>query len=237
MSRYKAAAIHLFISIFVFSLFLALVLGVWCVYPFYHTEGVTNILYIMAAVDVVLGPLLTLLLFKSGKKGLMFDIAIIAIFQIAALIFGAHTVYSERPSYIVFGDNKFDAVVNAEIDNNKIPEGIYKVGIFDKSELVFQLRSADPDFDEYIFGFTAEEEGPNRLSASVVSYQGYLENKKVVLENTKQVLESDILLNEGVDKNLHHAIVKGKVTEVIIFLDPKDASVSGFVLQSKLLGL
>lgn len=235
MSRYKAALIHLFISASVFALFLVLVLSVWYVYPYHRTEGVISIIFIMTAVDVVLGPLLTLLLFKSGKKGLKLDISLIAALQIIALLYGAHTIYSERPVYIVFAHNQFDVVVNSEIDTNTIPENIKKVSIFDKPVLVFQPRSIDPKLDEYIFGITAVEGGPNRLSANAVHYKNYLENKITILENTEQVLESDILSSEGVDTNLHYAIVKGKVKQTIVLLNPKDASVSGFVHRSKLL--
>lgn len=237
MSRYKAALIHFFISVSVFALFLSLVLSIWYVYPYHYTEGIISIIVIMAMVDVVLGPLLTLLLFKSGKKSLVFDIALIAVFQIAALLYGAHTVYSERPTYIVFGYNKFDVVARAEVNSSAIPAKIKKVGVFDKPVFVFQQRSSQPDQDELLFSLAAldGEDQPGRIPADVGIYQNYLDNRSLILENTKKVSESAALLSEGVDENLHYAIATGKVKQVIMLLNPEDASVLGFINQSKLL--
>jgi hypothetical protein len=42
-------------------------------------------LRIVIAVDLVLGPLLTLVVYKAGKSSLTFDLSCIAIFQIACL--------------------------------------------------------------------------------------------------------------------------------------------------------
>jgi len=243
MSRFKAAFIHFLISASVLGLFLALVFIVWYAYPFYRTEGVTEIVFIMTVVDVVLGPLLTLLLFKSGKKYLVLDLSVIAAFQLAALLYGGYTVYSERPSYIVFTHNKFDVVSKVEIDMNRIPEGIKKVGFFDKPEFVYQPRTEDPGFDEFNFGLVGgltgtvggSEGGPERLSADVVSYQNYLDNKEIVLEHAKQVTDSDILLDEGVDKSFHYSIANGKLKSAVVLINPKDGSISGFLHKSKLL--
>ena len=85
MTRLKASFTHFLISIAVFGLFLALVFFIWYAYPFNLTQGVGEIVYIMAGVDVVLGPLLTLIVFKAGKKSLKFDLSVIALVQISAL--------------------------------------------------------------------------------------------------------------------------------------------------------
>ena len=40
---------------------------------------------LQVSVDVTLGPLITLIIFKPGKKGLLFDLVVIGMMQSAAL--------------------------------------------------------------------------------------------------------------------------------------------------------
>ena len=191
----------------------------------------------MAGVDIVLGPLLTLCLFKSAKKGLLLDMSLIAVFQISALLYGAYTIYSQRPSYIVFAYDKFDVVAKSEVYENQIPAEIKKIGFFDKPEFVYQPRSGNSFNDELVFSFTADENSPDRLSANVRDYLDYSSNRDVILKNIKSVNDSPELINEGVDKELRYAVVVGNTKRVIVLLDPIDASVSGYSLKTKLLGL
>ena len=74
MSRYRAAAIHLGLSALLFVALAYLVVFVW--YPgfFFETDGGWEGIRIIAAVDLVVGPLLTLIVFKAGKPGLRFDL-------------------------------------------------------------------------------------------------------------------------------------------------------------------
>ena len=62
---------------------------------------------IIIAVDLVLGPLLTLIVFKAGKPGLKFDLAVIGLFQSVCLIAGTWVVYQERPLFFVYYEDRF----------------------------------------------------------------------------------------------------------------------------------
>jgi hypothetical protein len=55
----------------------------------------------------VLGPLLTLVVFKSGKSGLKMDLALIGLFQSICLSAGAYVVYSERPTFFIYYERHF----------------------------------------------------------------------------------------------------------------------------------
>jgi hypothetical protein len=78
--------------------------------------GVTEIFLILLAVDIIIGPLLTLVVYKPGKPGLKLDLSIIALLQIAALIYGMSTVFAGRPVFIVYNQDRFDIVRPIEID-------------------------------------------------------------------------------------------------------------------------
>lgn len=116
MTRWKASSIHFAISFAVLASIFALVL--WCWYPpaLLGMAKAGTLLSVLAGVDLVLGPLLTLLIYRHGKKGLKFDLIFIAIMQIAALAFGLHTVWQSRPAYIVGTSDRFRLVFANEID-------------------------------------------------------------------------------------------------------------------------
>lgn len=59
--------------------------------------GVTTIYLMLLGIDLILGPLLTFLVFKEDKKKLKFDLGVILIIQLSRLFFGL--VYlSARPT-------------------------------------------------------------------------------------------------------------------------------------------
>jgi hypothetical protein len=110
MSRWKASAFHLCISIVVAAIASALLLGVWYPPPYFHADGAGKLLTLVVGVDVSIGPLLTLLVFKSGKRGLKLDLAVIAILQTVALIYGFHVLIGSRPVFMVAAVDRFVVV-------------------------------------------------------------------------------------------------------------------------------
>jgi hypothetical protein len=97
-NRYQAFAAHFGISLVLFLMMVALVFGVW--YPGILSAadlGWHQALLMIAGVDLVLGPTLTLLVFNPAKKSLKMDLSIIAAVQLAALIAGVYTVHQTRP--------------------------------------------------------------------------------------------------------------------------------------------
>ena len=115
MTRLQATLIHLGISAFVLAGFFALVFFIWYPAPYFSIEGTNTIISILIGVDLFLGPLLTFVVFKSGKPGLKFDLSLIALFQIVALFYGAQTIYNERPYFIAFAYNQFNIISASEL--------------------------------------------------------------------------------------------------------------------------
>lgn len=110
MTRFGAFAVHLGISLAIFAVLAYLVLAVWYPDLFFTTDGGWQGMRIIIAVDLVLGPLLTLIVYKHGKPGLKFDLACIGTFQAVCLIAGTWLVYSERPLAIIYVDGQFASV-------------------------------------------------------------------------------------------------------------------------------
>ena len=71
-------------------------------------------------VDLILGPTLTLILFKPRKPGLLFDLAVIAAIQLGALIYGTTVIFQERPYYAVFAVDRFEVIAYRDADASMI---------------------------------------------------------------------------------------------------------------------
>jgi hypothetical protein len=123
MSRWKAAGIHLFLSAAIGGALLTFMLTVWFPWPLFEAAGGDKLIFILVGVDVTLGPLITLIIFKSGKKWLKLDLTIIALLQLSALAYGIHTMYLARPVYLVYTIDRFDMVTAKDLE----PEDLAKV--------------------------------------------------------------------------------------------------------------
>lgn len=121
-ARIKAFSLHLTISALIALAVIAVVFYLWYPAPLHNAVGVTNIFLIILAVDVVLGPLLTLLVYKVGKKTLVMDLTVIAVLQVAALGYGLWTVAEGRPAWLVFAADRFDLVRILDIDERKLDQ-------------------------------------------------------------------------------------------------------------------
>lgn len=108
--RIYASLAHLLLSLFLVSSVLAFVLLVCYPDPYYKVMGVRKLLYVLALVDICLGPLITFVIFNPAKKWLKYEVALIGILQLSALAYGATTIFIGRPVYVVFDDNGFTLV-------------------------------------------------------------------------------------------------------------------------------
>ncbi len=118
MSRWKAAGIHFSISLTVFFALLLVILQIWYPGILFTIDGGWQGLRLIIAVDLVAGPLLTLVIFKSGKPGLKFDLSCIAIFQTICMTAGVWVVYNERPLALVLAYDTIYSLNSQELQQN-----------------------------------------------------------------------------------------------------------------------
>jgi hypothetical protein len=121
MTKLRAFLIHLGISLSVFGVLAYLVVKVW--YPdfFFETDGGWQGLRLLLGVDLVIGPLLTLIVYRAGKPGLAFDLTFIGIAQVACLAAGVWIVHGERPLAIVYVDGSFFSVTAQSFKEVNVP--------------------------------------------------------------------------------------------------------------------
>lgn len=120
--KLKAAGVHLLISLLVALVSLILVFFVWYPAPLYQATGVVRIFLIVLGIDLVLGPLLTFIVYKPNKRTLKFDLTVIVLLQLTAFVYGFYHVYDGRPAWIAYNVDRFDLVKNNEIDTRKLTE-------------------------------------------------------------------------------------------------------------------
>ena len=116
MSRWQAFGIHLGISAVIAAIVLCVLFLVWYPESYFTAMGGEQLVYLLIGVDVVVGPLITLIIFKVGKRGLVFDLAVIGFMQAAALVYGVTIAAEARPVYTVFVVDRFEAVSANAID-------------------------------------------------------------------------------------------------------------------------
>lgn len=109
-TRIRATLIHLTISLVVFVPVAWVILFKWFPSFFFTIDGGREGLQILVGVQLVLGPVLTLVLFKPGKPGLKFDLAVVGILQAGCLGAGLYIIHSERPLFFVYYEEQFHTV-------------------------------------------------------------------------------------------------------------------------------
>ena len=120
--RIKFFVGHLSVSAFIALIMVSVVFFCWYPAPLAKAIGVTKIFLMLIAIDVIVGPLFTLLVYKEGKKTLKMDLMVIVLIQILAFLYGIHNIIEGRPAWIVFDSLNFTVVKNSDIETKNIDQ-------------------------------------------------------------------------------------------------------------------
>lgn len=107
----------------------ALVFGIWFPHPYRQLAGGTELFFLVMGVDLVCGPLLTLVLYNPAKpkRELFTDLGLVVLVQLAALAYGIWSVHAARPLYLVHEVDRFKVIARVDVDAlelNKLPESM-----------------------------------------------------------------------------------------------------------------
>ncbi len=125
-NRWQAFGIHILVSLFIFLVLASIIYFWW--YPgflFLHDGGIDG-MKLIAGVDFLIGPVLTLCVYKLGKKSLPFDLAVIAVLQAVCLAGGMWTVGSTRTIAVVYAAGSFSTTnaygyASQKVDIKNVP--------------------------------------------------------------------------------------------------------------------
>lgn len=110
MTRFRAAAAYLAASGAIAIAVFVAIYFLWYPGALFGKAGGRELFLLIAGVDLVIGPVLVFIVFVPGKKGLVFDLAVIAFLQSAALTYGIYVLFESRPVYLVFVKDRFELV-------------------------------------------------------------------------------------------------------------------------------
>jgi hypothetical protein len=188
--RLQASGAHFALSVAVAALAAALVFGLWYPYPYREISGGRELFFIIVAVDVVMGPLLTFAVFNRKKpmKELTRDLAIIVVLQIAALGYGLWTVFISRPVHMVYEYNRFRVVHAIEVEESLLskaqpPWQRLPIG----GPTVLSLRAFKDSNEQG--DFTMAALGGVELAARPELWQAYSAAKDAVLLEAKPITQ------------------------------------------------
>ena len=188
--RLGASGIHLGISLCVAVFAAALVFGRWYPYPYGKISGGLEWVLLMVAVDVIMGPLITLAIFNRAKprRELLIDFTVVGLLQLAALGYGLWTVFAARPVHLVFEYSRMTVVHAIDVDADllaKAPTSLQKLPVTGATVIALrQFKNPEEQFDATMAAF---EGFP--LAARSDLWQAYEPVRADVLKEAKPVAE------------------------------------------------
>lgn len=179
-NKLKAFLIHLVISISILLLFFCLIYFFWYPAPLLKATGGDYILFLVICIDVVLGPILTFIIYKRNKRTLKFDLGVIGFLQLIALLYGLHSLILAKPAWIVFNQSRFEMVQYNQIidEKSKFTEKLWKKPNFVATELSLDenIRSQQV-LQEVLNGISLAQQPENYVSLVNKSKQLIFEAK------------------------------------------------------------
>ena len=149
-SRGKAVSIHLGITLLIAGAAALLVFGIWYPYPYRSISGGLELFGLVVGVDLVVGPMLTAVVFNPAKSWdhLKRDLVVIATLQVCFLAYGIHTVFVARPVYMVHEVDRFRVVSAADLDPEDLalaPEPYKRLPLFGPERIGTRLSEPGPE--------------------------------------------------------------------------------------------
>lgn len=114
-NRWQAFLVHLGLSAVIFLVLLYLIVFHWYPQPYFTTDGGWQGVRLITGVDLVLGPLLTLIVYKVGKPRLRLDLTLIGLVQTVALAWGTWLVHGERIALVSYADGTFYTLTEEQV--------------------------------------------------------------------------------------------------------------------------
>lgn len=156
MTRARLFPLRLAATIFLLLLIYALLRLLWYPGGYFDLFGVSKLFWTLAAVAIVAGPGLSTLVFRPGKKGLISDLIVIAVIEVAIFAWAVAEMYARQPTFAVFAVDRFEAVQRGEVELEQLQyqQLAHRPGFAPR--LVYAELPTDPDvmsrlIDETVF--------------------------------------------------------------------------------------
>lgn len=232
-NKLKAFTVHLAISVIIVTLLISSIIYFWYPLDYLAITSFKEIALLIVSIDLVVGPILTFVVYNKNKKSLRFDLTVIAILQLSALTYGTYFLYKGHPVFLTYAKGSF-TLVNAELatpEKSKFEE--YKINKLSSVKLAYAEIPKDAEsknklLEESLKGGADLEERaeyykPYNQHVSEIIANGLDINK--VLTNKKLIAASPFILNK-LKENANDFVLlplEGSTGDAIIVLDRETA--------------
>ncbi len=225
----KASIIHLLLSAVVISALVSLMLLFWFPAPFLGVTNFKEIAVILISIDLVLGPLLTFIVYNKAKKSLKLDLSIIVSIQVVALSYGIYMLFLTHPVYITYYNNSFNVITAKHAVPEKAKDESFNISKLSSPTLAYmQLPegiSEDTLFNEMI-------DGAAEIEARTEFYQPYKDNLNKILANSLD--PTKIFSEKNMDDASKAFLKDNKNIDELAFLPlVNGASANGIIVLNK----
>ncbi len=216
-SKRRAFLTHLAISAAIVGAVCALIFFFWYPQPYFAIKGAWNVLRVLIGVDLILGPLLTLILFRPGKPRLALDMAIIATIQLSALLYGTTVIYQERPYYAVFAVDRFEVLARRDVEPNAAAGARFTSKPLIGPILAFASRPSDPAEFQRLLEETLFENKPD-IERRPEYWSRYEDSRDAVLGRAGKLSDLAVQQPAAADRVRRAADALGKDSSALVYV-------------------
>lgn len=240
-TRLRAGLIHLGISLFVMVGVLAFVMTVWYPGGYFDAVGPGPVLFLLVLVDLCLGPLITVIIYDPKKRSLRSDLAIVAIIQMSAFLYGVNVIFDGRPAFLVFNVDRFTIVAASEISEQELRAAVIKtlplngpklVGVrapADKGErerILFSSVQGGGDLPQMPRYYVPYESMQSDVKAGMLSLSAVMGQRSQLSKNEiKALVDACLIKNNLRLEDVGFAPVQARKKDLLAVLRRSDASI------------
>jgi hypothetical protein len=184
MTRPRAALTHLWPSLLVLAVLACLIFFAWYPYPFRQFEESGKFALALTLTAVFIGPAMTWLVYSEGKRGLLLDLVVISLIQIAAITWGTLSLYQNRPYFMVYTVDRFEVLTGRDVDFTWIKEPKFLDKPLAGPVLLFANMPSDPAAYQKLLHEVMFEGKPD-LQFRPEFWSLYPERKQFSLQNSR----------------------------------------------------
>jgi hypothetical protein len=241
-NRFSAAFFHLLGGGIIISVIACVIFFIWYPGLLAYASGVGSIFLILAFVDLLLGPFITLIVFDLRKKELKRDLLFLVLIQIVALAYGVWVLFSARPVFIVFNADRFDVVYANEFPREKIEllknTEFSALPVLGPSIIGARLPPDSQKANEIIKNAIAGEDDVQYMPELYVSYQsiGVDAGKQAkelaelyrLNKSAKQQVDELIDRFSSLSDKIGYIPLKGRLNDLVVVVDRTDGQLLEF---------
>lgn len=245
-TRVLASGVHLLASAAVMLVFLSIVYLIWYPAPLYKLHGTFDVIKLAVGVDLVLGPLLTLIVFdiRKPRRELVRDLSIIVLVQLSALAWGVHVTLKVRPEFVVMHLDTLYSITRDDLSDNPGSANVDMPSFWQKPRYVYTLPLDEKQATRHVINMITK--GAPDIMYQPDKYINLMDHKQEALT---RAMDINAYLNDDQHKHYMDAFIHrhgGKPADyafysleygqykTIVALDRTDLSVVGLLTPVRL---